>query len=460
MLRSSMPSSRSPAALIRHVLTSLFVALFASGCSQEQAQPHGRVFLIGIDGASPLVIDPLIEGGKLPNLARLAEQGASGRLRSAKPISSPRIWNTIATGKVPEKHGILHFSKKNARGEHELFLSTDRTAHSLWSIASRHGLRVGVVNFWNTFPPEKINGVMVSDHVLAAEIAGRELMVGAAATPPGSIIYPVEWHERLYPLVGISERLTSFGNPFADGNPLPHFAKREELTRHFFEDSSLMRMSLEITRNLQPDLLMLLLPGIDRVSHFLWGVLEPEEKYPEPLRPSAPERAGGKRALLEYYEYSDALIGKLLELTRPEDLVMVVSDHGFEAGHVYMALTGTHESDAALDGILFARGPGITPGTKIRDVSVADVTPTILAWMGLPVADDMDGRVAGFLGTGEIARIPSYDTQEVEVVRGAPSGVESDIVEQLRTLGYIDPGRDEDTDADADEGNKAEQNVP
>lgn len=416
----------------------VLVVGLGTGCGEEERAP-GRVFLIGIDGASPRVIEAMIEVGKLPNLAELQRTGGYGRLRSAKPISSPRIWNTIATGKVPEKHGILHFSRKNAEGQHELFMSTDRKVPSLWSIASDAGLRVGVINFWNTFPPEMINGVMVSDHVLATEIAGRELMVGARPSQSGSIIYPPKWHDRLYRLVGERKPLTRFSNPFADDVTLPSFARRDELTRHFHEDSALMRMALEITRELDPDLLMLLMPGIDRVSHFLWGVLEPATKYPEPLQPSMPERAGGTRAFMAYYAYTDALIGRLLELTRPEDLVVVVSDHGFEAGHVYMALTGAHDTDAALDGVVFARGPGIAAGSEIKDMSIADVTPSILAWMRLPVADDMDGKVVGWQGAANVAHVSSYDDLEVEVVRAAASGVESDIVEQLRTLGYIDP---------------------
>ncbi|MBW1884272.1 MAG: alkaline phosphatase family protein, partial [Deltaproteobacteria bacterium] len=55
------------------------------------------MILIGIDGASPRIVDQLIAQGKLPNLARIAERGVAGPLRSEFPIESPRIWNTIAT---------------------------------------------------------------------------------------------------------------------------------------------------------------------------------------------------------------------------------------------------------------------------------------------------------------------------------------------------------------------------
>ena len=167
----------------RAALLLLATALGLTGCSEPYERP-GRILLIGIDGASPRVMAELILQGHLPNLARLKEEGAAGDLKSSKPISSPRIWNTVVTGKMPSKHGIANFSKKDRKGVHHLYLSTDRKASTIWSIASANGMTVGVVNFWNTFPLEKVNGVMVSDHVLAKEVDGRERMTGAAVAPP------------------------------------------------------------------------------------------------------------------------------------------------------------------------------------------------------------------------------------------------------------------------------------
>ena len=46
---------------------------------------------------------------------------------------------------------------------------------------------------------------------------------------------------------------------------------------------------------------------------------------------------------------------------------------------------------------LFARGAGIAPGSDSGTPSVNDVPPTILAWLGLPLGEDMDGRVTSFL---------------------------------------------------------------
>jgi FtsP/CotA-like multicopper oxidase with cupredoxin domain len=71
-------------------------------------------------------------------------------------------------------------------------------------------------------------------------------------------------------------------------------------------------------------------------------------------------------------------------------------------------------------------------------MSVTDVTPTILAWLGLPIGMDMDGKPASFLRTPPPKKIPTYDATPITRVTDTPSGVESEIVQQLRELGYVE----------------------
>jgi predicted AlkP superfamily pyrophosphatase or phosphodiesterase len=431
-----MHSIRSMRAL--SALLSLTLATGLMGCSESYERP-GRILMVGIDGASPKLMAELILQGRLPNLARLKAEGAAGDLKSSKPISSPRIWNTVVTGKMPSKHGIASFSKKDERGVHHLYLSTDRTARTIWSIASANGMSVGVVNFWNTFPLEQVNGVMVSDHVLAKEIDGRERMTGATTTPTGSVIYPPSWNDRLANLMReYATPLPDFPDPFAEGNVLPRWVLRKELSRRFDEDGALARIALEIEREEKPDLLMVLLPGVDRISHYIWGVIEPEEKYPPGLQPTPEGRKGGQEALYAYYEYADALVGELMASYGPDDLVIVLSDHGFEAGQALMRLSGVHDGDDAIHGVIFARGPGIPAGSRPHKMTVRDVTPTLLLWMGLPIARDMDGGPASFLESPPKTPVDSYDDIEITFVDDRDSGVEQDIVDHLRTLGYIE----------------------
>ena len=423
----------------------LCLAAFASGgCGADpapRAERAGRVLIVGIDGAAPALVDRLIAEDKLPHLASLARDGAAGTIRSLSPIDSPRIWNTVATGKPPAAHGITHFATKGPDGENRLLLSTDRKVHALWNIVSDAGHRVGVVNFWNTYPPERIDGVMVSDHVIARNIEGRQRISKAGDAPLGPVIHPPGWHDRLSALLREPSRLTPFDNPLRDNPDLPRYLVLvgDDLPRRFDEDTALARIALEIEREIAPRLLMVLLPGVDRASHFLWGSLQDDQTiYDEQLRVGEREKAGGRAALETVYRHADALVGLLMEGFGDEDLVLVLSDHGFEPGRGMGLLTGVHEGEASIDGIAFARGPGIAPGSTIAGFRVADVTPTVLAWMGLPVGADMEGRVASFLDAGEVATVPSHDTRPIERMALRPSGAEDEIVEQLRELGYVE----------------------
>jgi predicted AlkP superfamily phosphohydrolase/phosphomutase len=201
-------------------------------------------------------------------------------------------------------------------------------------------------------------------------------------------------------------------------------------------------MALAIDEELHPDLLMVFLPGIDRVSHWLWGNLEPEELYPPRLRPSAEERRAGVRALYDYYAYTDELIGVLLARFGADDLRIVVSDHGFEGGVFFETLTGQHESEKAAEGVFYARGPGIQPGGKARGaegrLSVDDITPTVLAWLGLPIGEDMDGQPLAGQDLGEVRAVPTHDTTPIERIHADESGAEPEVLERLRGLGYIE----------------------
>ena len=415
--------------------------LLAAGCGEQRP---GRALVVGIDGASMRVVAPMLERGELPNLASIAAQGVHGTIRSQFPIDSPPVWNSIVTGVKPKEHGIRSFAYKD-KGEDKdaqkhLFLSTDRKVPAVWNILDAAGFSVGVVNLWNTYPPDRVNGVMISDHVLAREVAGRAMISNAPEPDAGTTVHPEEWASRIDALLDDDAPLTSVPNPFRDNPALPKWVLVKDLIRRYEEYGALAKIALAVEREVRPDLLMVLLPGVDRVSHHLWGNMEPAELYPPRLRPDDAARAAGRRALEDFYRYADELLGLLMEDFGPDDLVMVLSDHGFEAGTALMYLTGKHESEAAIDGIFFARAPGIERDVPagVR-IGVRDVTPTLLAWFGLPVAEDMDGTPMPFFETSKAPeKVASYADTPIEKVTSAPSGAEADIIERLRMIGYLE----------------------
>jgi predicted AlkP superfamily pyrophosphatase or phosphodiesterase len=414
----------------------LALGFAVSGCADDGVGERGRVLLVGIDGATLRIAKPMLEEGRLPNLARIAGAGIYGPLRSHFPLSSPRIWTSIATGKLPENHGILGFAWPDEAGVQRLFQSDDRSAHALWNIVSDAGLTVGVVNWWNTYPLEKVRGFVASDHLLPFDVRGRMRMTGAVLEDLGPIVHPPEWGERVAALLGEETPLTRDPDPFADTDSFSRWVKPERLTTRYENDASLVRIARAVEAEWRPDLMMVFLPGIDRISHVIWAGVEPAELYPNgPFMAPAKREAAG-RALRDYYAYTDALIGLLMESYGPEDLVIVVSDHGFEAGRGLGVLTGVHESVKALHGVVFARGRDVAPAPGA--VSVNDIAPTILAWLGIPVGEDMDGDVAPFLHGVVASRIASHDTTPIERLDDVPSGAEDALLEQLRALGYLE----------------------
>jgi predicted AlkP superfamily phosphohydrolase/phosphomutase len=417
----------------------LLVCLGCGGAPEaDRAGARGRVLLVGIDGATLRVLRPLLDAGRLPNLAALASQGVIGPLRSHRPLVSPRVWNSVATGKMPGKHGILSFARKDEAGKNQLYLGTDRRVPALWNIVSDAGLSVGVVNWWNTYPPERIRGVMVTDHALAEHVKSLEKRWKTRVETQAPVVFPTQLKARILEILDSGAPVTDFPDPFRGGAGFSRFVKRQALSRHFRRDDAFVRAALEVEAEIAPDLLMVLLPGIDRVSHWLWVAVEPDELYPPSHHLTPEQREADLGALEAYYEYTDTLIGALVSRFGEDDLVLVLSDHGFEAGVQPMRLTGTHETEKAQDGVLVARGRGILPGAEVTGTSVNDVTPTVLAWLGLPTAADMDGQPATFLDLRLHRPVASYDTIAVEHVGTQPSGVENQSLERPREVGYLE----------------------
>jgi len=71
---------------------------------------NSPLIVIGIDGATWDVIDPMIAAGELPNFARLKNQGAYGSLITVGPQVPPVVWTSSSTGQFARQHGIIDFA--------------------------------------------------------------------------------------------------------------------------------------------------------------------------------------------------------------------------------------------------------------------------------------------------------------------------------------------------------------
>src|SRR5215204_4653921 len=126
--------------------------------------PKTRVLLIGWDAADWKVIQPLIDAGEMPNLARLMAAGVHGNLATLYPVLSPMLWTSIATGKRAYKHGIHGFTEPLPDGSGVRPISLlSRKTKALWNILNQTGHRSIVVGWWPSHPAEPLDGVMVSN---------------------------------------------------------------------------------------------------------------------------------------------------------------------------------------------------------------------------------------------------------------------------------------------------------
>jgi hypothetical protein len=129
----------------------------------------------------------------------------------------------------------------------------------------------------------------------------------------------------------------------------------------------------------------------------------------------------------------------LVEGYSSQDLIVVLSDHGFEGGTtVVTTQTGVHESDEASEGVFFVRAPDLKPDATLDGFGVRDVTPTVLGWLGLPTARDQAGRFMPLFDIPRPQQIDTYDTTEITRVGSGVSGEEESMLEHLRELGYVE----------------------
>ncbi|MEJ2720474.1 MAG: alkaline phosphatase family protein [bacterium] len=484
------------------------VLLGALGCSESKSPLYSedelaaksnptdiKVLIIGIDGATFRVIDPLLAQGKLPHIHRLMEEGTHGILESNLPYSSPALWTSVATGRSPKIHGITSFSKdkngfnrflskmgikKSSGGirarinwqltkygirQKVLPNSTHRKVSALWNWMGPFDKTTGFCGWWASWPAEKVNGWIISDRVTRSRFAEWE---GTHKTE--RLTYWPDLIDQLQPLiVDPADPPMDEINSLVELSPdeLSEFnAARKPIFAHslsvfkfaYCSQRSYENFALYMLDKGQPDLTGVFLVANDPISHTFWHFYEPE-KF-EGVDPETARRLG--KLLPNFWEHNDDFLGELLTKIDSNTVVMITSDHGFEASGIVPKPVSSEEFDELevdavksgivavgqsgkhqMDGVLIAWGPYIKRGLTVH-ARLVDIAPTVLALMGLPVPDDMEGRVLsemidpGFIAEHPVQHISSFedyiDRRENVAVKEVN---EEEMLEKLRALGYV-----------------------
>lgn len=265
-----------------------------------------RLLIIGLDGADWGVIDDLAGRGLLPVISALRRDGSFSPLQSTVPPATFPAWTTFMTGCNPGRHGVFDFTRRRP-GTYALGFvnATYRKSPTLWHILSRAGLRVGVVGLPATYPPEPVNGCMVS---------GFDSPV--AATIDSSFVHPPELLAEMNEHCG-GYRISSLLENYMDEDWYPPARTDILASLH-----SKARAGLYLYRREPWDCFMMLFGETDTVAHHFWKFHDPRSPRHEPA--SALLRS----ALTDVYRAADAIIGRFLDQAWDNTVVLLVSDHG------------------------------------------------------------------------------------------------------------------------------------
>lgn len=412
-----------------------------------------KVLLIGWDAADWKMITPLVDAGQMPTLAKFLSEGVMGNIFTLRPALSPMLWTSIATGKRADKHGILGFLEPLPDGGGiRVASSTSRKTKAFWNILSQSGLRGHVVSWYASHPAEPINGVCVSNQF--AEVSAP---LGKPWPMPKGAVHPPELEEpiaalRVHPAELTAAQLLPF-IPRAGEINLAEDRRLEYAARLLAQCSSVHAAATGLLEAEPWDFAAVYYDAIDLFGHYFMHYHPPKMAHI-----SQRDHDLYKEVMTGIYRFHDMMLERLLQLAGEDATVIICSDHGFYSDHLRPPYDATHPGLAAAwhreYGIIAARGPGIRKDERIYGASVLDVAPTMLRLFGLPVGQDMDGKVLidAIDRPIQIERIASWD--DVPGASGMhPPDVQQDpfaasqAVAQLVELGYLSAPPKDDQEA-------------
>lgn len=240
-----------------------------------------KIIILGLDGATWTKLDEYVKKGVMPNFSSIIKKGTKAVLNSNFPFTSGAAWTTIFTGVNPGKHGIPHHS---IGGKQEL--------PSIWKVLSDRGLTSIVMNDLITYPPLKIQGMMIS---------------GGFSTPSQSenFTFPAKIRDEINSLIGTYK-------PSLDKNALKN--AQEGKLEEFFEEvedlgNKVIQVGLHLAEKYEWQVFSTTIENPDYIHHFFWDKTNFLEKF---------------------YAWLDDKINKFYKLANSNGAnFLIVSDHGF-----------------------------------------------------------------------------------------------------------------------------------
>jgi len=264
-----------------------------------------RLVVLGLDGATWNVLDPMRQRGLMPNLDAFLAHAAAGTLRSTIPPVTTAAWTTMMTGCGPARHGVFdHRYYDAAEGRMKVNHSGRIRVPTVWHLLAATGRSIVCLNLPGLYPPLQVRGIVVSGmdapHLEAALSTASEFAARLKAEAPG---YGLGYFWKRAP------------------QSLDELTTNARLTADSFRGRA---QGGCLADRLVPDwsVLMVQFQNLDPFQHRVWPYLNVDE--------TGVDRPDWNAAAAEVIRGLDQAIGQLCELAAKRDAaVMMVSDHGF-----------------------------------------------------------------------------------------------------------------------------------
>jgi hypothetical protein len=393
------------------------------------------VRLIAIDGFDPAIYDSIRKQPTPPPTNDLF--GARFRLEPQDSSDPARAWTTIATGQLPDVHGVRSIETTRLAGVQGIVTAgsgtlarairaatdvvrltrpsiasrDERRSKTLWEVAEEAGLRTAVVNWWATWPAPPKGGIVVTDRAVLRLEHGGPL---DAEIAPASLY---QFLQQAWP--GIRKRAAdaaalSFGD-VADAGTLSILRRSAEL------DGTILGIAQALPGPSR-DLDVVYLPGLDIAQHALLAA-------PDGSAPAPSEVAARVDGLRNYYRFLARALAPFLA-PAPKRIVMVVTQPG-RVQTAVPGILGVDQEGVSVD---------LSSGTGAR---VVDAAPTVLYALGVPLSQELAGQpLRQFFGGPDMNAsreryVSTYGRPFTSPAAREGRPLDQEMIDRLRSLGYV-----------------------
>ena len=276
-----------------------------------------KVLMIGLDGATFSLLDPMIEQGVMPFLASVLDKAVRADLMSTRHPLTPPAWTSMITGRSPTAHGIYDFMRPVFIPDGGVYLKIndfrDNHCETIWSIANRHKQRATSLNFYGMSPPPQIDG-----YVIGGFIPWRHLRQAT---------YPQTFYDEVRTLPNIDFRLLGMdlGEEKKAVQGLHQGEHEPWIELQNKRDRAWTELTCHLMHKDRTDLTAVVLDGPDKLQHLFWRFVDPDLQEKEP----SDWHKHIQKLSFNFYRGLDQNLKMMFDAADPDTDVLITSDHGF-----------------------------------------------------------------------------------------------------------------------------------